>query len=375
MDLYQLREAVVSLCERSGKPILDLSEDDYRQGGFGDLLDGYGSAEKINRLVEEDFLGIIAEKAGTPPAFPVPQRVLVFSPHPDDDVISMGGTLRRLVREGHDVHVAYQTSGDIAVGDEEVRRYLYFVKGVNDLFCDGADDAVSKLVKSVSAFLEKKKDGEVDDLEVQELKALIRRGEARLACDYNHIPKDHVHFLNLPFYESGRIEKYPVSERDVALIANLLAAVRPQQIFVAGDFADPHDTHRKCTAAVFSALDELKAKKAKTQRQECSKGAAGDSFDWLDHYKIWMYRGAWAEWDLADIDLAIPLTAGELAEKREAILKHHSQMESAPFPGSDSRLFWQRAEDRNRGTAARFAALGLPKVEAMEAFKSKKVKN
>lgn len=370
MDKYKLRSSVVALCGRLGKPILGLTDEDYLQGGLSALLACYGSADRVNHLVYDDLKGTIVE------ANPH-RRIIVFSPHPDDDVISMGGTLRRLVREGNDVHVAYETSGDIAVGDEEVRRYLYFVKGVNDLFCDGADDAVSRLVKSVSVFLEHKKDGEIDDLEVRELKALIRRGEARLACDYNHIPKDHVHFLNLPFYESGRIEKYPVSERDVALIANLLAAIRPQEIYVAGDFADPHDTHRKCTAAVFSALDELKARQEqqKGMSQARPTGQESDTVDWLNDCKIWMYRGAWAEWDISEIDKAVPMTAGELAEKREAILKHHSQMESAPFPGSDDRLFWQRAEDRNRGTAARFAALGLPKVEAMEAFKSKKVKN
>ena len=264
----------------------------------------------------------------------------------------MGGTLRRLVQQGHDVHVAYETSGNIAVGDEEVTRFMHFINGFNQLFAEESDLVISSKYKEIKAFLAQKKEGDIDTKDVLTIKGLIRRGEARTACTYNRIPLSHVHFLDLPFYESGKIEKNPMGEADVAIVQQLLEEVKPHQIYVAGDLADPHGTHRKCTDAVLAAIDE--AKKA---------GA-----EWLKDCRIWMYRGAWAEWDIENIEMCVPMSPEELRAKRYSILKHQSQMDSAPFLGNDERLFWQRAEDRNRATAKLYDDLGLACYEAMEAF-------
>ena len=264
----------------------------------------------------------------------------------------MGGTIQRLVNQGHDLHVAYETSGDIAVNDEEVTRFMHFVNGFNQIFIGEKDETIKKMYKDIKKFLAEKKEGDIDTLDVRRIKGLIRRGEARTACTYNHIPLDHVHFLDLPFYESGRIEKLPMTEKDVNIVRDLLIKVKPHEIFVAGDLADPHGTHRKCTDAVLAAID-----------LEKQAGA-----EWLKDCRIWMYRGAWAEWEIENIEMCVPMSPEELRAKRNAILKHSSQMESAPFLGNDERLFWQRAEDRNRGTAKLYDDLGLACYEAMEAF-------
>lgn len=278
--------------------------------------------------------------------------MIIFSPHPDDDVISMGGTIRRLVEQGHDVHVAYETSGNIAVNDEEVTRFMHFVNGFNQIFAEDKDQVIKTKYKEIKKFLANKKEGDIDTRDVLTIKGLIRRGEARTACTYNHIPLDHVHFLDLPFYESGKIEKLPMTEKDVNIVRELLKEVKPHQIYVAGDLADPHGTHRKCTDAVLAAIDLEKQDKA----------------EWLNDCRIWMYRGAWAEWEIENIEMCVPMSPEELRAKRNAILKHSSQMESAPFLGNDERLFWQRSEDRNRGTATLYDHLGLACYEAMEAF-------
>ena len=285
-------------------------------------------------------------------ARPYPKRVVVFSPHPDDDVISMGGTIRRLVEQKHDVHVAYETSGNIAVGDEEVIRFLHFINGFNQIFNNSEDQVINDKYTEIRKYLKEKKDGDMDTRDILTIKGLIRRGEARTACTYNNIPLDHCHFLDLPFYETGKIQKNPISEADVEIVRNLLREVKPHQIFVAGDLADPHGTHRVCTDAVFAAIDLEKEEGAK----------------WLKECRIWMYRGAWAEWEIENIEMAVPISPEELRAKRNSILKHQSQMESAPFLGNDERLFWQRSEDRNRGTAALYDSLGLASYEAMEAF-------
>ena len=264
----------------------------------------------------------------------------------------MGGTIRRLIQQKHDVHIAYETSGNIAVADEEVRLYMHFINGFNQLFANGSDEVIKIRYREIMNYLKEKKEGDWDNQAILTVKGLIRRGEARNACGYNHITKDHIHFLDLPFYESGKIEKLPMSERDVEPIIALLEEIQPHQIYVAADLADPHGTHRKCTDAVLAAVDELK------------KGGAV----WLKDCRVWMYRGAWAEWDVADIEMCVPMSPEELREKRNAILRHQSQMESAPFLGNDERLFWQRAEDRNRETAQRYDELGLASYEAMEAF-------
>ena len=206
--------------------------------------------------------------------------------------------------------------------------------------------------KEIKEFLAAKKEGDVDNKDILIIKGLIRRGEARTACTFNKIPLERVHFLDLPFYESGKIEKLPMTEADVLIVRDLLREVKPHQIYVAGDLADPHGTHKKCTDAVLAAVDLEKEDKAQ----------------WLDDCRIWMYRGAWAEWEIENIEMCVPMSPEELRAKRNAILKHQSQMESAPFLGNDERLFWQRAEDRNRGTAALYDKLGLACYEAMEAF-------
>ena len=363
MPSHVLRRQVIALCEKVGKPLLKLSTKDYMDNGLGHLVEQFdGQAGLVNIEVFNELQHTITGWPGGKPdvddstrperAKPYPKRVVVFSPHPDDDVISMGGTIRRLMQQKHDVYVAYETSGNIAVGDEEVARFMHFIKGFNMIFTSGSDEVINNSYQTVRNFLKSKQPGDVDNETVLRLKGLIRRGEARLACEYNGIDNSHVHFLDLPFYESGKIEKLPMTEQDVLPIQQLLSEIQPHQVFVAGDLADPHGTHRKCTDAVLAAIDEEK-----------KAGAA-----WLNDCRVWMYRGAWAEWEVADIEMCVPMSPEELREKRNAILRHQSQMESAPFMGNDERLFWQRAEDRNRALAKRYDDLGLACYEAMEAF-------
>ena len=357
-----IRSAIVWLCQLTGKPILKLTNKDYNENGLSELLALYGSAYNVNIKIFNDLQHTITGWPGGKPnaddtyrperANPYPKRVIVFSPHPDDDVISMGGTIRRLVEQKHDVHVAYETSGNIAVGDEEVIRFLHFINGFNQLFNQSSDQVINEKYAEIRKYLREKKDGDLDTRDILTIKGLIRRGEARTACTYNNIPLDHCHFLDLPFYETGKIQKNPISEADVEIVRNLLREVKPHQIFVAGDLADPHGTHRVCTDAVFAAID-----------LEKEEGA-----EWLKECRIWMYRGAWAEWEIENIEMAVPISPEELRAKRNSILKHQSQMESAPFMGNDERLFWQRSEDRNRGTATLYNSLGLASYEAMEAF-------
>lgn len=357
-----VRSALVWLCQVTGKPILKLTNKDYNENGLSELLALYGSAYNANIKIFNDLQHTITGWPGGKPdaddtyrperARPFPKRVIVFSPHPDDDVISMGGTLRRLVQQGHDVHVAYETSGNIAVGDEEVVRFMHFINGFNQLFGNEQDEVIKSKYKEIKEFLKHKKEGDIDTQDVRTIKGLIRRGEARTACTFNQIPLDHVHFLDLPFYESGKIEKLPMGEADVDIVRKLISSVQPHQIYVAGDLADPHGTHRKCTDAVLAAIDLEKEAKAA----------------WLKDCRVWMYRGAWAEWEIENIEMCVPISPEELRAKRNSILKHQSQMESAPFLGNDERLFWQRSEDRNRGTAKLYDDLGLACYEAMEAF-------
>ena len=357
-----VRSAIVWLCLKLKKPILKLTNKDYNENGLSELLALYGSAYNANIKVFNDLQHTITGWPGGKPnaddtyrperAKPFPKRVIVFSPHPDDDVISMGGTLRRLVQQGHEVHVAYETSGNIAVGDEEVVRFMHFINGFNQLFANSEDKVISEKYAEIKNFFANKKEGDMDTRDILTIKGLIRRGEARTACTYNKIPLSRCHFLDLPFYETGKIEKNPISEKDIEVVLNLLREVKPHQIYVAGDLADPHGTHRVCTDAVFAAIDEEK-----------NAGA-----EWLNDCRIWMYRGAWAEWEIENIEMCVPLSPEELRAKRNSILKHQSQMESAPFLGNDERLFWQRSEDRNRGTASLYDQLGLASYEAMEAF-------
>lgn len=360
---YELAfSAGVWLSQYLSKPILHLTTADYIDARLDSLIERYGTAYELNIKIFNHLQRTITGWPGGKPnaddsnrperAAPYPKRVIVFSPHPDDDVISMGGTIYRLVGQGHDVHIAYETSGNIAVADEEATRFMHFVNGFNQIF-DLNCDFIPEKYREVKKFLAGKKDGQPDTRDILDIKGLIRRGEARTACTFNEIPLSHVHFLDLPFYESGCVEKLPMTQTDVDIVKQLIEEVKPHQIYVAADLADPHGTHRKCTEAVLSALEQIK-----------ESGA-----EWLNDCRIWMYRGAWAEWPVEDIEMCVPMSPEELMHKRKAILKHSSQMESAPYLGNDSRLFWQRAEDRNRGTARLYDALGLASYEAMEAFR------
>lgn len=354
-----IRRAIVWLCQMTGKPILKLTDKDYNDWGLGELLALFGSAYNVNIKIFNDLQHTITGWPGGKPnaddtyrperANPYPKRVIVFSPHPDDDVISMGGTLKRLVDQKHDVHVAYETSGNIAVGDEDMVRYFLMMDKIAPMF--GFDSAgYSKLSQEVHDFLKNKKAGDMDTADIREIKTMIRQAEATIACNYIGVKPQNIHFLRLPFYETGTIKKGDLSERDVDIVKKLLEDVKPHQIFVAGDLADPHGTHKVCTDAVLAAVDELKDE------------------EWMKDCRIWMYRGAWAEWEIDHIEMAVPISPEELRFKRNSILKHQSQMENAPFLGDDDRLFWQRAEDRNRGTAQLYESLGLASYEAIEAF-------
>lgn len=358
-DNKLIRRAIAWLCMLTNKPILKLTNKDYSENGLGELLALFGSAYNVNIKIFNDIQHTITGWPGGKPnaddsnrperATPYPKKVIVFSPHPDDDVISMGGTLRRLVEQNHDVHVAYETSGNIAVGDEEVIRYVSYLHNVCEEY--GVKNDVAKKADEIKHFLlHEKVEGEPERKDVLFMKGTIRREEARTACRYVGVKDDHVHFLDLPFYETGMVKKNDLSEADMLIVKALLQDVKPDEVFVAGDLADPHGTHKVCLDAILAAVDDL-------------KGEA-----WLDGCRFWMYRGAWAEWEIDHIEMAVPMSPEEVRLKRNSILKHQSQMESAPFLGDDERLFWQRAEDRNHATAELYNKLGLASYEAIEAF-------
>lgn len=360
-DNKLIRRAIVWLCLKTGKPILKLTNKDYSENGLGELLALYGSAYNVNIKIFNDIQHTITGWPGGKPnaddssrperATPYPKKVIVFSPHPDDDVISMGGTLRRLCDQNHDVHVAYETSGNIAVGDEEVIRYCEYLRDVCEKYSPN-DTTVKDKAEEIIKYLryEKVENGEPERKDVLFMKGTIRREEARHGCRYSGVKDDHVHFLDLPFYETGMVRKNPLGEADKDIVKALIQEIKPDQMFVAGDLADPHGTHKVCLDAVLAAIDEVKNE------------------EWMKNCRVWMYRGAWAEWEMDHVEMAVPISPEELRHKRNAILKHQSQAESAPFLGDDERLFWQRAEDRNRATAELYRQLGLASYEAMEAF-------
>ncbi|MDR2774668.1 MAG: glucosamine-6-phosphate deaminase [Tannerella sp.] len=360
-DNKLIRRAIVWLCQITGKPILKLTNKDYSEHSLGELLAIYGSAYNVNIKIFNDIQHTITGWPGGKPnaddsnrperAKPYPKKIIVFSPHPDDDVISMGGTFRRLCDQHHDVHVAYQTSGNIAVGDEEVIRYCDYLRDVNEKYSP-KDNKIKSKAEDIINYLryEKKEDGNPEHPDVLFMKGTIRREEARHASRYSGLKDENIHFLDLPFYETGLVKKKSLSEDDVEIVKKLLLEVKPDQIFVAGDLADPHGTHKVCLDAVLAAIDEEK------------------DLLWMKNCRVWMYRGAWAEWEMDHIEMAVPISPEELRHKRNAILKHQSQAESAPFLGDDERLFWQRAEDRNRATAEIYKQLGLASYEAIEAF-------
>ncbi|MDP4225008.1 MAG: glucosamine-6-phosphate deaminase [Bacteroidota bacterium] len=354
-----IRLAVGWLCQKLNKPILRLTDRDYSENGMSELIAVKGPSNKINIQVFNDLQHTITGWPGGKPnaddtyrperALPYPKRVLIFSPHPDDDVISMGGTLIRLVEQGHEVYTAYQTTGCIAVHDDDVFRYLDFATEFDETV-DVNTEKIDELYSQVKKFVESKKPGESDTPEVQNIKTIIRRGEAKAACRFMGIPIEHVHFLNMPFYETGKVVKKPLGQQDIDLIVKLLKEIQPHQIYAAGDLSDPHGTHRVCFEAITRALKILKDE------------------PWLKNCNIWMYRGAWQEWNIGDIDMAVPISPDELMMKRKAIFKHQSQKDKALFPGFDEREFWQRAEDRNKATAKLYNQVGMAEYEAIEAF-------
>lgn len=358
-----IKKAVINLCSTVNKPILKLTDKDYNDNGLGELVVLYKSAYDVNIKVFNELQNTITGWPGGKPNAddskrperkdPAQKRVIVFSPHPDDDVISMGGTLKRLIDQNHDVHVAYQVSGNIAVANHEVMRYLsFFKKYFEELY--PKDSLVSEEYKKIKNYITTGGDIHTENInpEILKAKGLIRQGEATSACDYLGLGAEKLHFLNLPFYETGKIKKNNLSQQDVDIIKELLREIKPHQIYAAGDLMDPHGTHRVCLEAIFIALDQIKK----------------DSDDWLNDCWVWMYRGAWQEWPVNEIEMAVPMSPMEVQTKRNAILRHQSQMESAPFKGGDSRLFWQRAEDRNHETAEIYNQLGLAEYEAIEAF-------
>ncbi len=357
-----IKRAVVNMALKLQKPILSLTALDYTENGIGDLLvEKGGDVYEINLQVYYMLRDSITGWPGGKPnavipahperSTPYPKRCLIFSPHPDDDIISMGGTFMRLHDQGHDVHVAYQTSGNIAVTDEFVTRFLDFTVGFEDMF--GVDSNLSKkMLADAQVFLAAKKKNQVDTPEIRSIKGLIRRCEAKATCRYVGLKEGNWHFMNLPFYETGTIEKKPMGEEDIRLTMELLRELKPQQVYCAGDLADPHGTHKVCLDIVFESLKRIKA--------------AGD--EWIKDCWVWLYKGAWQEWDIADIEMAIPMSPDQVMKKRYGIFIHQSQKDMVPFQGSDNREFWQRAEDRNANTAELYAQLGLSKYAAMEAF-------
>jgi len=398
-DTLMVRRAVIWLSLKTNKSILRLCEDDYSNNHLQPILAKYGKVYDINREVFKHLQSTITGwPGGQPPqryesmspvqrraelvlsgpavgismrspqdymleSFHVskrhknphirnddyPKRILIFSPHPDDDVISMGGTLIRLVEQGHNVHVAYQTSGNYAVWDDDVKRAINFASRLCQQF-GFAPEKVQELEEEIETFCRDKKPGEFDSLTVLKVKGLIRESEARSAARFCGVHKECIHFLNLPFYESGKKNKNPMGEADIEIVQNLLQKVQPHQVYCAGDLKDPHGTHRVCLSAIVAALKRVKDE------------------EWYSHTQVWMYRGAWEEFAPHEITMAVPMSPDELLQKRFAIFKHQSQKDPPPFAGVDKREFWQRSEARNRETARVYDKLGLTEYEGVEAF-------
>ncbi len=358
-DRNMIKKAVTHLSLHLGKPVLKLTSKDYNEHGMSDLLSLYGQAYDINIEVFNYLQHTITGWPGGKPnaddthrperAFPAKKKVIIFSPHPDDDIISMGGTFQRLHDQGHDVHVVYQTSGNIAVADDEALRFAEFVVDFNEKF-ESSNAKANKIYKEAVKFLKNKKDSELDIPAVREIKGLIRQGEAKNTCRFVGIKKENAHFLHMPFYETGTIRKKPIGEADIQLIMDIIEEIQPHQIYAAGDLADPHGTHKVCLDAIFEAIQRLKHR------------------EYMKNCWVWLYKGAWAEWDIDQIEMAVPMSPDQVFKKRMGIFKHQSQKDGVVFQGEDSREFWLRAEERNRGTAQIYNALGLAEYEAMEAF-------
>lgn len=339
-----IRKAVLWLSLKVGKALLKLCDDDFREHELYELLREHGPGEALGRRIFGELMTSIC----TQPAGTEPRTVLVFSPHPDDDVISMGGTLLRLVEQGHRVHIAYMTSGNIAVFDHDAWRFTDFILEFNQLF--GLDPATTDRVRDrVQEFLHSKKPGQPDSEDLLNIKALIRRTEARAAARACGISSEQLEFMDLRFYRTGTISKAPLHPQDIEDIVSLLQKLEPAQIYVAGEMSDPHGTHRVCAEAIFQAVGKVRAQGQK--------------------FEVWLYRGAWEEWEPHEIERVVPLSLDDLERKKQAVFRHQSQKDRAMFPGStDNREFWQRAEDRNRSTAKVYDQLGLPEFYGLEAF-------
>lgn len=347
-------KAILWLCELTKKSILKLTDEDYNQHGMSDLLAQHGSAYDLNIEMFNKLQRSISGWPGGKPnsddkyrperAQPASKKVIIFSPHPDDDVISMGGTFDRLVSQGHEVHIVYQTSGNIAVSDQDALKYL---EVTSDFISSKEDKSIEKLIKD----LELTNPQKPVPRSICDLKGSIRKRESLGATRYLGIPDSQVHFMNLPFYETGMIAKNPISKLDIDYTVALIEKIKPHQIYAAGDLADPHGTHRVCLNIVFESLKILKPKK------------------FMDDCWLWLYRGAWHEWDIHEIEMAVPMSPDQVLRKRKAIFHHQSQKDGVMFQGNDHREFWIRAEERNAATAKKYQALGLAEYAAIEAFR------
>ncbi|WP_338407842.1 glucosamine-6-phosphate deaminase [uncultured Flavobacterium sp.] len=346
-------KAIVWLCAKSKKPVLKLNDKDYNDNGMSGLLAEEGLAYDLNIKMFNKLQHTITGWPGGKPnasdenrperALPARKKVIIFSPHPDDDVISMGGTFDRLVEQGHEVHIAYQTSGNIAVSDEEALRYA-------EVALDIADDN-NETIKNVILSLQTRKISKTDEIIIRKIKGQIRRKESLGATRYLGLPDNQVHFLDMPFYETGTVKKNNLGSEDIEIISTLIAKIKPHQIYAAGDLADPHGTHKVCLDAIFAAIEELKSK------------------PFMNDCWVWLYRGAWHEWEPHEIEMAVPMSEDQVLKKRKAIFYHQSQKDNVMFQGEDSREFWVRVEERTENTADKYNALGLAEYTAMEAFK------
>ncbi|WP_161888920.1 glucosamine-6-phosphate deaminase [Pontibacter russatus] len=361
-DEKMTKKAVIWLSNTMKKPILKLTEEDYNNHGMAQLAVEKGPAYNINIHIFNKLQHTITGWPGGKPnaddsqrperAEPARKRVIIFSPHPDDDVISMGGTFIRLVDQGHNVHVAYQTSGNTAVWDDDVLRYMEFAIDFDKSI--GEDSQRLKTIyEEMRTFFETKQPNQPDSQEVRNVKGFIRKSEAIAAARYAGLDDDHIHFMALPFYEAGKLRKNSVTDEDIEMTMDLLRQVKPHQLFAAGDFADPHGTHIVCFRIILEALRRLRE---------------SGTEEWIEDCWLWMYRGAWHEFETHEIEMAVPLSPQEVERKRNAIFKHQSQKDRPVFPGDDAREFWVRAEERNRETAKDYDDLGLADYEAMEAF-------
>jgi glucosamine-6-phosphate deaminase len=345
-------KAVVWLRALLGKPILLLTDKDYNDHGMSGLLIEEETAYNLNIKMFNRLQHTITGWPGGKPnsddsnrperSNPAKKRVIIFSPHPDDDVISMGGTFDRLVEQGHDVHIAYQTSGNIAVSDEEAMKFAEIARSL---------DEDSEASKNIISFLNSKTDKDKDSLDVRNLKGKIRQSESLAATRYLSLDDKNVHFLNLPFYETGSVKKNSLSQHDIKIMSDLIEEIKPHQIYAAGDLADPHGTHKVCLDALFESLEQLKTN------------------SYMDDCWVWLYRGAWHEWETYEIEMAVPLSPDQVLKKRHAIFYHQTQKDGVMFQGDDNREFWVRVEDRNRLTAKRYNEVGLAEYAAIEAFK------